>query len=267
MKHLSWTRTWLLSSLIIGASVLSQVSPAIRGTVWAAEGDNLGSFSGEVVLEGEIPKLPPATTDKDPKAADLKACNVTEVPNEKLVVDPKTKGIANVFVYLKKAPAGMPAKLKKSDKDTVKFDQKNAQFIPHALFVRNDQTVKVMSEDPFGHNTHTYPVRNQPFNSAIKSHEKEGVPVTPKVAENLPLQVKCDIHPWMTAWWLVLDHPYAAVTDAQGKFKIENLPAGDYKFVVWQEGMGYVERELPVKIAAKQDTAKIIKADVKKFKP
>lgn len=267
MKRLNWTRTWLLCSLIVGASVLSQVGPAARATAWAADGDKVGSFSGQVVLDGEIPKLPPAATDADPKAADLKVCNVKEVPSEKLVVDPKSKGMANVFVYLKKAPAGMPADLKKSKSPTVDFDQKNAQFVPHAMVVRVDQTVKVLSKDAFGHNTHTYPVRNQPFNSAIKANESAGVPVPVKVAESLPLQVKCDIHPWMTAWWLVLDHPYSAVTDAEGKFKIDNLPPGDHEFVVWQEGFGYVERKLVVKVEANKDVAKTIKADVKKFKP
>lgn len=271
MKRSNWTRTWLLCGLIVGASVVSQVGNSDRATAWAAEG-NVGTFTGQVVLDGEIPKLPPAATDADPKAADLKVCNVKEVPSEKLVVDAKSKGIANVFVYLKKAPTGMPADLKKSKSATVDFDQKNAQFIPHALFVRNDQTVKVLSKDAFGHNTHTYPVRNQPFNSAIKANENAGVPVTPKVAESLPLQVKCDIHPWMTAWWLVLDHPYAAVTDADGKFKIENLPPGEHKFTVWQEGFGYIvdptgKREFTVKIDAKKETDLKIKADVKKFKP
>jgi hypothetical protein len=266
MKCLTWPRTWLLCGLIVGASVLSQVGSGTTATAWAADGD-VGTFTGQVVLDGEIPKLAPAATDADPKAADLKACNVKEVPNEKLVVNPKDKGIAHVFVYMKKAPAGMPEALKKSKSPTVDFDQKGAQFIPHALLVRNDQTVKVLSQDPFGHNTHTYPVRNQPFNSAIKANETTGVPVTPKVVESLPMQVKCDIHPWMTAWWLVLDHPYAAVTDADGKFKIEGLPAGTHEFVIWQEGFGYIERKLEVKIDAKKITDKKISADVKKFKP
>ncbi len=150
MKRFNWTRTWLLCSLIFGVSVFSQVGSQNRATAWAADNDKLGTFEGQVILEGEIPKLPPAVTDADPKGgADLKACNVKEVPSEKLVVDPKSKGIGNVFVYLVKAPANMPAEFKKSKTPTVEFDQKGAQFIPHSLFVRTDQTVKVLSSDPF----------------------------------------------------------------------------------------------------------------------
>lgn len=276
MQRLNWTRTWLLCSVIAGATFLSLADNSARTRAWAAEGNDLGTFEGQVVLEGEIPKLPPAVTDSDPKAgADLKACNVKEVPNEKLVVDPKTKGIAHVFVYLQKAPANMPADLKKSKSPTVDFDQKGAQFIPHALLVRNDQTVKVFSKDPFGHNTHTQPIRQSQFNSAIKSNENTGVPITLKTAEKLPFRVTCDIHPWMTAWWLVTDHPYAAITDAEGKFKIENLPAGEHKFIVWQSNFGYIkapnaaknEREITVKIEPKKATALTIKADVKQFQP
>ncbi len=266
MKRLNWTRTWLLCSVAVGASFLSQMSPATRNVALAAE-EAAGTFSGQVVLNGEIPKLAPATTDADPKAADLKACGVKEVPNEKLVVNTKSKGIKNVFVYLKKAPANMPAALKKSKEASVTFDQKGCQFLPHAMLVRNDQTVEVLSDDPVGHNTHTYPVRNQPFNSAIKAKERTGVPVTAKVAESLPLQVKCDIHPWMTAWWLVLDHPYAAVTDDEGKFSIPDLPPGTHEFVVWQESCGYIERKFVVKVDGKKaPAAATIKADVAKFK-
>lgn len=271
MKSLTWTRTWMLGCVIVGAAVLSQTGPGARSTAIAAEGvAKGGTFEGQVTLKGEIPKLGPAAIDTDPKGDQLKACGVKEVPNEKLVVDPKTKGIANVFVYLQKAPAGMPADLKKSKEAKVAFDQKGCQFIPHALIVRNDQTVNVLSQDPIAHNTHTNPFRNTPFNQAIKPMEMTGVPVTYKVVERLPMKVQCDIHPWMGAWWLVVDHPYAAVTDAEGKFKIENLPPGEHKFTVWQEGMGYITEgtgnTINVKVEAGKTTEKKLTADVAKFK-
>jgi hypothetical protein len=58
----------------------------------------------------------------------------------------------------------------------------------------------------------------------------------------------------MKAHWLILDHPYAAITDADGKFTIKDLPAGDHEVVVWHEGPGYIERKLKVKITAGKTT-------------
>ena len=58
-------------------------------------------------------------------------------------------------------------------------------------------------------------------------------------ADRLPIKVTCNIHPWMNAWVGVFDHPYFAVTDADGKFQIPLAPAGNYRLVVWQESIGY----------------------------
>jgi hypothetical protein len=58
--------------------------------------------------------------------------------------------------------------------------------------------------------------------------------------EQIPVPVACNIHPWMKAYVLVKDHPYSAVTDADGRFEIKNLPVGEWEFVAWQEKAGYV---------------------------
>jgi len=59
--------------------------------------------------------------------------------------------------------------------------------------------------------------------------------------ERLPHKVTCDIHSWMEAYWVVLDHPYVAVTNAKGEFEIPNLPVGEHKFIIWQEKCGYID--------------------------
>jgi len=69
-----------------------------------------------------------------------------------------------------------------------------------------------------------------------------------------PFPVKCDMHTWMSAYWLVLDHPYAAVSDADGRFKIIDLPAGRYDFMVWHERAGLIRRDLKVNVTADQTT-------------
>jgi hypothetical protein len=56
------------------------------------------------------------------------------------------------------------------------------------------------------------------------------------------------MHEWMVAYWLVLDHPYAAITDEQGKFTIEKLPAGEHTFRVWHEGQGFIDNAYNVTV-------------------
>ena len=120
------------------------------------------------------------------------------------------------------------------------------------MIVRTDQTVVVKSDDAIAHNTHTYPLRNQATNFLVSPSDRTGIKVNFKVAEKLPTQVKCDIHPWMSAYWLVLDHPYAAVSDTDGVFTIKGLPAGEHELIIWQEKVGYVDRKF--KVTVKADT-------------
>lgn len=68
------------------------------------------------------------------------------------------------------------------------------------------------------------------------------------------MKVASDLHPWMQAYWLVVDHPYAAITDSQGRFVIENLPPEQHNFKVWHERIGLIERTLEVTIEAGQIT-------------
>jgi hypothetical protein len=71
----------------------------------------------------------------------------------------------------------------------------------------------------------------------------------------------------MKGFWVVVDHPYATVTAADGTFEIKNLPAGEHEFIVWQEAAGYIERSLIVKVTDKGTTeVPVINAPVKNFK-
>jgi hypothetical protein len=92
--------------------------------------------------------------------------------------------------------------------------------------------------------------------------------ITPDSPERAPGPVSCSIHPWMQAWWLVLDHPYFAVTDDNGNFEIKNAPAGTQRVVVWQEAVGYVTPGSgePVDIKANDTTSKEFQLDPNKVK-
>lgn len=230
--------------------------------------DGYGDLTGQFVLDGAIPK--PALLHKkgDPTVKDGAVCAADDVFGDDLVVDEATKGIANVFVYLT-AKDGKAVKLHPSLKESavkeLVFDQKGCVFTPHAMFIRADQQVIVKSDDAIAHNTHTYTVKNDAVNFLVPPKERKGIPIKFTDSETVPMPVKCDIHPWMRARWLILEHPFAAVTDSKGKFKIEKLPEGDYKFRVWHERAGYLNREWAVSVkSGKATDGGVVKVPVDK---
>lgn len=267
MRTLRWAR----GAIILGSAGIVALTIGLWGNLGAtlvAADDSTGEVTGQIVLDGDAAEAALLVKKGDAAAKDSAVCAAADVPSEAIVVDPKSKGLANVFVYLARAPKGMPASMKKSETKEVVFDQKGCRFLPHALFVRTDQTVMVKSDDAISHNTHTFAVRNpRNYNTAINPNERKGIPMTFTAPERLPTEVKCDIHPWMKAYWLILDHPYAAVTDAEGKFTIKGLPAGKHEFIIWQESAGYVDRKFTVTVKAGGTTeAPVVKVAASKLK-
>lgn len=225
----------------------------------AATAGGSSDLVGTVVFDGTPPVLPPVIA----QGADVKdkaVCSAMVVPDESLVVDATSKGVQNVFVFLEKAPAGASPVAPPASQI---FDQKGCKFIPHAMIVRTKVPLLVMSEDSVGHNTHTYPARNPSFNGAINANERKGVAVTFAQPEREPFSVKCDVHPWMSAFHLPLDHGFAAVTNEKGEFTIKGLPAGTHTLKVWHESGKLLERSLKVTVPSKEPLA--LKYNAAKF--
>lgn len=269
MNLLKNRRTWaVLGCLTLGGCGLSTLPPvtvtvkpaeeggavatastggetkAATGEATAPAAGGSADLTGVVQLDGESPKLPPLYA----AGADIKdkaVCSAMEIPDESLVVDGTSKGIQNVFIYLEKAPAGASS-APLPEKQI--FDQKGCKFIPHVLLCRTKVPVLVLSEDAVGHNTHTNPNRNTGFNAAISANDRKGVPLMYTQPEREPFKVVCDVHPWMTAYHLPLDHSFAAVTNEKGEFTIKGLPAGTHTFKVWHESGKLLERALKVTI-------------------
>lgn len=208
----------------------------------------IGALKGRVVYQGSFKPLA-LLYDKGAAPKDPAVCGLEAAPNESVVVN--DGGLANVFIYLAKAPKGAPAA---AVPEPFLFDQKHCVFKPHASIVRTGQVVKVLNSDAVAHNTHTYPSRNSPFNQTISPNETVGVNLTYGKAENQPIQVGCDIHPWMVAFQLPIDHPYATVSAADGTFEIKDLPSGTHEFKVWHEKGGQLEKALKVVIKADETT-------------
>ena len=224
-----------------------------------------GTLTGKVVLTGGAKALPPLIAmGSDVK--DKEVCAAVDVPDERLVLG-TGNGVANVFVYLPKAPKN--GRQLEAASDPFLFDQKNCRFLPHCVVLPVGQTVKVLSDDSVAHNTHTYPNKNQGVNSGVAPGDREGkLEFVYRKSEAQPLSVKCDYHTWMTAYHLPLDHPYAAVTDAEGAFTIPDLPVGKHTFVVWHEAVdgNFVERKLVVEIQSGATTDLQVELSADKLK-
>lgn len=210
-----------------------------------------GSITGVVKLTGDPPTLPPLVRKGDKNAKDAPVCAAMDVPNESLVVSENGGGVANVFVYLSKAPeqAGHPA----SD-EAVEFDQEFCRFKPHCLIVRTGTQLKILNSDQILHNTRIRTLRNGNFDAGLSPGEKEGVPHKYGSPEPEPVRVGCDIHPWMAAYHLPLNHGCYALTDKDGKFTIPNVPKGRYQVNVWHERAGFLERNASIVVRGGQPT-------------
>jgi plastocyanin len=215
---------------VAGAWALA-AGAAVRAEGW-------GTIKGQVVWAGDkVPERAPVKVDKDQNAC-LKNGPLLD---ERLVVNPKNKGVRWVAVYLMSAdgfkkPIPIHPALKDIKQKVVEVDQPCCQFEPHVLAVRVGQTLVFKNSAAISHNVKVDPV---PSINQIVPPGKE-LKLTDLTARNLPLQIACNIHPWMSGKVFVLPHPYFAVTDENGKFEIKNAPAGAFRLVVWQEEAGWV---------------------------
>jgi hypothetical protein len=88
------------------------------------------------------------------------------------------------------------------------------------------------------------PKVNSEFNKSMPETRKEMTHVLER-AEPM-FQIKCDVHLWMQAYCVVLDHPYYAVTGTDGTYSIEGLPAGAYTVRFWHERLGEQTHDVTV---------------------
>jgi hypothetical protein len=163
--------------------------------------------------------------------------------DEAWIVNPKNKGVQGVFIWLED-PAGNPLPVNPSlqpikQKD-VTIDQPHCQFIPHTLVMRQGQVLiaKNSSDIPHNFKYQGHPLVNPGGNFLEPPHSQKAIEGLK--ADKLPVQVSCNIHPWMQAWVRVFDHPYYAITDADGKFEIKLAPAGEYRLKVWHPASGWL---------------------------
>jgi len=180
-----------------------------------------GDITGTVTLKG----TPPAEKAIQPLKDDPTCGKFhTEMPMTHFYTVGAGGQLADAIVMLK----GVTGKSTGASAEPAVIDQKGCLYTPQILAVQTGQKIQVKNSDPVLHNVHT-----KPAVAANSEQNQAQMPGSPDLTlsftapENF-LKFQCDVHPWMFAWVTVVDSPYFAVTDKEGKFTIKNVPAGKY---------------------------------------
>jgi hypothetical protein len=192
-----------------------------------------GTIAGTVKWSGALPRMPTLPINKDPEVCDPDSHKTRDL--ERLIVGPKG-GVANTVVFLKDISRGKAMDIPEPRRF---LDQKHCRYEPHIILVPENGLLQLKSSDATLHTVHmdgaaTY---NLPF------------PFTNQVvSRTMPTaglaNVRCNGgHAWMNAEILVVRHPYYAVTDESGKFKLTDVPPGGYEIVAWHEGWKLLGQE------------------------
>ena len=190
----------------------------------------LGAASGTVRFAGKPPERIKIDMSQDP------ACTLGADDNytEQYVVHEGK--LANVYVYVKSGPPMIAAETA-TKSDAVVMDQKGCRYTPHVIAVKRGGSVEFRNSDSTMHNIHTLPAGDT--KQVDISEAPKGVSQTVQFKNpEIMMPVRCNNHPWMNAFINVADTPFFAVTDADGHFKIDGLPAGTYVLGAVHEKMG-----------------------------
>lgn len=244
----------LLSALTLSgckqspAPTPSPAEPIAAHPAPAVDPATAGSISGTVHFDGKAPARISIDMSADPACALATEPNLTE---QYLVSDHK---LANVYVYVK---SGAPNSTAPTGAPSVVLDQKGCRYIPHVIAVQQGGSVEFRNSDPTMHNVHTIPT--QANNHGIDLSETPmGKPQTERFnSPEAMLPVRCNNHPWMSAFINIAPNPYFAVTASDGSFTIPNLPPGTYTLAAIHEKLGEQDMQITVtpKSSAKADFA------------
>ena len=211
-----------------------------------------GEVTGVVALDGAAPKNAPIRMNADPicvrEVKDAQFMETFEVGGD-------GKSLANVFVYVKD---GLGNYIYDTPTEPARIDQEGCRYHPHVFGMRVGQPLEILNSDPTLHNIHATPKVNSEFNTGQPIEGMKTTHTFDKPEVMVPF--KCDVHGWMNAYVGVLEHPYFAVTDRDGKFSLKTLPAGTYTIEAWHERLGAQQQMVKIGEKETKDIAFTFKA-------
>jgi plastocyanin len=208
---------------------------------------------GKVIVTVSVDGVPP--TPKMVKRDSDPYCNKGEVPADDIVLSAKGK-LKDVLVRIKNPPAGGTAP------PPVILDQKNCTYTPRVVAVAPGGKLTVRNSDGTFHNVNGSIAGKQLWNKPMAAKDPDlSLATSPKVGDVIDLV--CNVHPWMRAYAVVVDHSYVGVTGDDGTFTIGGLPPGSYTLEAWHPKLGAktltitigsgAKATVPVRISYKTD--------------
>jgi hypothetical protein len=222
-----------VASLLAALSLAGAERSAAQSNYQVISVDDAGSITGTVKWSGTVPRALTFPVTKDAAVCDPDSHKRTDL--ERLIVG-QDGGVANTIVFLKNVSHGKAMDIPQTRRF---LNQKQCRYEPHILLVPASAELEMRSSDPVLHTVHmdgaaTY---NLPFPFTNQTVSR---PMNTPGLVNL----KCNGgHVWMNAEVMVVPHPYYAVTDENGKFKLTGVPPGQYQVVAWHEGWNVMRQE------------------------
>lgn len=226
-------RRWTLAAAGLGGSLLL----VERGTPARASSEvqaGAGGIVGLVRLAGDVRPGPTSVRN----TTDPRVCGYRQ-SLEDWVVSAETGGVRWAIAVLTGVPENMvtPRRPRR-----LVLDNRDCRFSPHAAVLTVGDTIVAANSDPLLHTVHFY----GPLEANV-ALPFQGLRVERTVERPGLIIVKCDVHGWMQAFVRVDPHPYHAVTDRDGRFRIEGIPPGEYELEIWHEKVGATRRSVVVR--------------------
>lgn len=233
---------------IVHAILLSALA---LGTANVARADDWGTVKGKVIWAGGAV---PAPVIINPNKDQAHCAKNGPINSDELVVDKKTLGVQNVMIWLAPIQGKLPIHptLKAVPKEKVVIDQPCCMFVPRITMLREGQILEVKNPAPVLHNARIS--GNPQINGTINLGIPPGQAIEKTLkAEKKPLLLGCDVHGWMGGRIGVFDHPYFALTKADGTFEIKDAPAGNFRVFVQHEKIGWLHKQTGAKLSDGED--------------
>ena len=211
-----------------------------------------GALTGHIRFDGTapVPRTLKVTSDQS-------ACGQHSLLSEELRVS-DAMGLAGVVAVLE--GPGLDAPHEEAPAELPMLDQKGCQFTPHILIVRTGIPFVIRNSDSVLHNARSTEVPggpladsppNRSFNLAMP---REGQELKKRLKSSGIVEVACDVHAWMKSYVVAVPHHFARVSDREGRFQMDDIPAGRYTLHLWHETLGTRQETV---VVAPADTVEV----------